>query len=693
MPLPSLPSLTDIQAELRRREDERRAAAVAKVRKKCASLAGFIREAWHVVEPGCDYKHGWHIDAICQHLEAVTDGRINRLLINVPPGSSKSLIVSVMWPAWEWGPRGLPHLRYLVTSFNEGPIKRDTRKCRDLILSDWYQTHWPEVRLVRTGEKSFANSATGAREGVAFGSLTSQRGDRFILDDPHSTDTAESDAERMTAERRFREGAVNRLNDQERSAIVVIMQRLHEGDISGVIKRLGMPYEHLCLPMEFEEDRWCKTSIGFKDPRTYDGELLDPVRFPPEAVERLKIDMGEYAYAAQYQQRPSPRAGGMIKPDKIEVIEARPARARWVRAWDLAGTKGGGDWTAGVLIGETPDGRVVIGDVIRIQGGPDEVVAAIVGAAKRDGKGVRISIPQDPGQAGKAQAQFLLRKLSGYIASASPESGDKLTRAGPIASQINVGNVMMVDGEWNAAFISEMRLFPFGRHDDQIDAMSRGYSALITDQTAGAFFDQDALLLAGSPLDPPVHCDAVFVTVASNTKTGKPGDAVSAVFWFFDRLASAFPLIVADWEIAQADGDVSGAWLASIMARADELSRAHGARSPVPSAFFDDSGTGAVLLQHAMRLGAASPIESRLTAMGKAERAISISGYVSSGRVKLSRLAFDKVAAFRGLTRNHLIGEIAAFRPGAPDDDLTQDTLLDAFCYGVAIGVGTPEGF
>jgi hypothetical protein len=111
-----------------------------------ARLAGFVREAWHVLEPEAKYVHNWHIDAICQHLEAVTDGRINRLLINVPPGSSKSLIVSVMWPAWEWGPCGRRSLRYLATAFNEGPVKRDTRKSRDLIASEWYGRLWPDVR-------------------------------------------------------------------------------------------------------------------------------------------------------------------------------------------------------------------------------------------------------------------------------------------------------------------------------------------------------------------------------------------------------------------------------------------------------------------------------------------------------------------------------------------------------------------
>ncbi len=308
----------------------------------------------------------WHLDAICAHLEAVTDGRINRLLINVPPGSSKSLIVSVMWPAWEWA-QGRRSLRYLTTSFNDGPVKRDTRKCRDLIASEWYRALYPEVVLTRTGETSFANSSTGSREGVAFGSLTSQRGDRLIIDDPHSTETAESVADRQTTTRRFREGALNRLNDQERSAIVVVMQRLHAEDVSGTILKLGMGYVHLCLPMEYEPERHCRTVIGFEDPRTTDGDLLDPVRFPRATVESLKSGMGSYAYAGQYQQRPTPREGGLFKRAWFEgkIIRQAPPGTRWVRHWDLASTKSvTAARTAGVKLGKAPDGSFIVGHVV-----------------------------------------------------------------------------------------------------------------------------------------------------------------------------------------------------------------------------------------------------------------------------------------------------------------------------------------
>lgn len=460
-----------------RRKLERDAVAI---RARCVTLAGFVREAWPILEPNAKLVWNWHLDAICDHLEAVTDGRITRLLINVPPGSSKSLICSVIWPAWEWA-SGRASLRYLTTAFNDVPVKRDTRKCRDLILSEWYQSLWPEIRLTRTGETSFANSATGTREGVAFGSLTSQRGDRLIIDDPHSVETAESQAERQTTTRRFREGALNRLNDQERSAIVVVMQRLHADDVSGTILKMGMDFVHLCLPMEFEPERACRTSIGFADPRTADGDLLDPVRFPREAVDSLKSGMGSYAYAGQYQQRPTPRDGGLFKRAWFEgkTIRQAPAGTRWVRHWDLAATKSAtAARTAGVKLGRAPDGSFIVGHVVKDQIEGPEVRKLIKATAETDGRDVVISLPQDPGQAGKVMARDMISMLAGYKAHAEPETGDKTTRAEPFSVQCEAGNVFIVEGDWNSDYLDELCLFPGGSFKDQVDASSGAFGRL-----------------------------------------------------------------------------------------------------------------------------------------------------------------------------------------------------------------------
>src|SRR6266576_2768922 len=203
----SIPPLEMWEIEKARRSTDKNAAGdIQSVREKCKRLRTFVEMAWPILEPTMRFIPGWHLDAICQHLEAVSNGRINRLLINVPPGCSKSIIVSVMWPAWEWGPMGLASLRYLSTSYSEYYAKRDARRMRDLISSEWYQRLWGDrVELVRSAEMSFANSATGKREAMPFASLTGGRGDRVIIDDPHSTEMAESDADRVRTTRIFRE--------------------------------------------------------------------------------------------------------------------------------------------------------------------------------------------------------------------------------------------------------------------------------------------------------------------------------------------------------------------------------------------------------------------------------------------------------------------------------------------------------
>ncbi|WP_244633204.1 phage terminase large subunit [Methylobacterium radiotolerans] len=476
--------LTAIRAEQARRSE---IAERERVRIRSASLAGFVQEAWHVLEPNQPYVHGWHIEALCAHLEAITHGHFlalgleNRLLINVPPGTMKSLVVSVFWPAWEWGPCGLAGLRYLTTSYKEDFVKRDARRMRDLVSSAWYRALWPHVALSRSGEISFANTATGSREGMPFASLTAGRGDRVIIDDPHSTETAESEPERERTLRIFRESVTTRLNDPGRSAIVVIMQRLHERDVSGEILRLGLGYVHLMLPMEFEPDRACRTPI-FADPRTLDGELLFPERFPRAVVERDKVPLGAYAVAGQFQQRPAPREGGLFDRAGFGIVDALPPIEKWVRAWDFAGTKNrpgaNPDWTVGVKMGRGADKRFYIADVVRVRETPGKVRQRLINTAGQDGAAVGIRIPKDAGQAGIAQAEDYVTALAGFIVSAVAPTGSKEVRAKPLSSQIEVGNVLLLRGSWNDAFLEELGMFPAGSHDDQVDAAADAFNEL-----------------------------------------------------------------------------------------------------------------------------------------------------------------------------------------------------------------------
>ena len=485
----ALPSLAQIRAEKERRAAERQRLDVGRnadaIRARCATLSGFVREAWHVLEPNNRYVHGFVIDAICEHLEAATKGQITRLLINVPPGMMKSLLVSVMWQAWEWGPLNRPSLRYVSTAHDDFIASRDTRRTRTLITSEWYQALFPNVgKLVRSAESSFENEHTGWREASAFGSMTGKRGDRLLIDDPHSTKMAESDAQRRESERVFREDVPSRINDSMRSVIAIIMQRIHVGDIAALAR--AQNYTILCLPMEFEASTRCVTKIGFVDPRQNEGDLLFPERFPREAVERDKMQMLAHAVAGQFQQRPVPREGGLFKRAWFDnkIIASAPNDCVWWRHWDLAASlkKPGAQnqaWTAGVKMGFSPSTqRYYVGHVTRLQAEGHEVRQTIKTMAVADGAEVRISLPQDPGQAGKVQAQDFVSQLAGWTVFAQPESGDKFARAEPFASQCQAGNVYLVQGEWITAYLDELCLFPSSAVKDQVDASSGAFGRL-----------------------------------------------------------------------------------------------------------------------------------------------------------------------------------------------------------------------
>jgi predicted phage terminase large subunit-like protein len=460
-------------------------------REACSrSLTTFIRRAWAVLEPGQPYVHGWHIDAMAEHLEAVTAGQITRLLINIPPGTMKSLMTGVLWPAWEWGPRGMAHQRFIGASHEATLATRDNLRMRRLIQSEWFQGLWPLAFTGDQNEKTyFENDRTGWRQSCAVKSMTGRRGDRVAWDDPHSVEDAHSKAALAEAERVFAETLPTRLNNPDRSAIVITMQRLHEADISGLILAHDLGYEHLCLPMEWEAPRKA-TSIGFVDPRTEVGELLFPARFPRAVVDRDKKVMGAYAVAGQLQQRPAPPGGEEFHPDMIGVIDALPAgRIRWCRGWDLGATEGAGSYTAGVKVGLLEDGRVVFADARREQFAVHKRDAFIKATAQQDGKGILQSLPQDPGQAGKTQVAGFAALLIGHECHFSTESGEKTVRARPLASQVNAGNAVMLRGAWNRDFTDELRTFPNGLYSDQVDAASRGFAALLQPQAkSGVFF-------------------------------------------------------------------------------------------------------------------------------------------------------------------------------------------------------------
>jgi predicted phage terminase large subunit-like protein len=461
------------------------------------SFREFVEQAWHVLEPGTPFVDGIHVEAICHHLQAVTEGKIRNLIINVPPGHAKSLLAAVFWPAWVWIDH--PQARWLFSSYREPLATRDSVKCRRLIESDWYQERWG-ARYQLSGDQNqksrFENTTTGYRVVVPMFSGTGERGDYVVVDDPHSVDQAESDVERRNAIEWWNGSMATRLNDFATGHKVVIQQRLHEADLTGDLLIKG-GYELLCLPAEFEPERRCSTSIGWSDPRQNFGDLLWPEKVTRTTLGELKVSLGSYRYAGQYQQRPAPAEGGIFKrlwwrywrpahldlppvqvrmPDgEVLSIQAVPVPASFdtmIQSWDMTFKDlATSDYVVGQVWGAVKADRFLL-DQRRDRMDMPTTKEAVKELSYRWPK-AGTKLVEDKAN-GPAVIQELRHDVAG-LTEVNPEGG-KIARAHAVSSQIESGNVYLPHpaiAPWVPAFIEEAAAFPTGRNDDQVDAMTQ----------------------------------------------------------------------------------------------------------------------------------------------------------------------------------------------------------------------------
>ena len=486
-------------------------------KRKCElSLAEFVKSAWHVIEPEQPYVHGWHIDFICAHLEAITRGEMlnddtyyNRLLTNVPPGTMKSLLVGVFWPAWEWGPQNMPSMRYVCASHSLELALRDSLRMRRLVSSEWYQGHWGDrVKLVgdQNAKGKFETTATGSRQACAFTGITGYRGDRVIIDDPHSVDDANSDAKRLSVTNLFKEAVTSRLNNPDKSAIVVVMQRLHELDVSGVILDGNMGYDHIMLPMRYDPLRAKPTMLGYEDPREEDGELLFPDRFPEHVVDRDEAAMGPYATAGQYAQSPEPRGGGIVqdswwqlwdRPEypPIEYIVASLDTAYTTKAendpsaltiWGVFG--GSSDSAATRMVDRYGRPMDVTRSIQSSSLGP--VPKAMMMYAWQDKlevhdltnkvadicKRMKVDVLLIENKAAGHSVAQEMRRLFGnedfVVQMYDPKTLDKVARLYSVQHIFSEGMVYAPNKDWAEMVIRQTSSFPRGKHDDLVDTVS-----------------------------------------------------------------------------------------------------------------------------------------------------------------------------------------------------------------------------
>lgn len=478
----------------------------------CATNLGrYIREAWPIVEPATELVSSWHIDCIAEHLEAVSAGELQRLIINVPPRTMKSLSAAVFWPSWDWLTR--PHLRWVFASYAGTLSQRDSMKMRRVIKSEGGREegtlferigYQGVLRLLHSdpwgltkdqdAKTKYETTATGMRLATSVDAMaTGEGGDRVVVDDPLSAKQARSEAERNNANTWWDETMTTRFNNSK-AAAVIVMQRLHEQDLTGHLLEKG-GWHHLCLPAEYEPQHQfvypasVKLPSGRKlpgDPRTEEGELLDPVRLGRERLAELLKDLASYGYAGQMQQRPAPAEGGMFKRHWWKRTNENPSVEKYIASWDMRfgdSEKAASSYVVGQVWGVAGADRYLVGQIRKRLS-----FTETLGAVRALNEWIPCSAKLVEKKAnGAAVIDTLKHEIPGLIP-IEPEGG-KEVRAAAVEPTVEAGNVYLPAGEFIPAppgwepttiddFIHEHAIFPNGAHDDQVDALSQALTWL-----------------------------------------------------------------------------------------------------------------------------------------------------------------------------------------------------------------------
>jgi predicted phage terminase large subunit-like protein len=430
-----------------------------------------------------DYEINWHHRVLAHTLDRVLSGELRRVICLMPPQNGKSELVSRRFPAYAFGRR--PDVRIVACSYSASLAQDMSRDVQKVMDTPEYKVLFPDTRLASPRDievKTQGQFQIVGRRGhyVAAGvdgPITGKSADIGIVDDPFKN-RAEADSET------YRDNVWNWFTSTFATrqfggdgAIIVVLTRWHEDDLAG--RLLKMSRENP------EAEQW--TVVEFPaisegplphDPRQV-GEALWPAKYSLEELRKRRITMGAYDWSSLYQQRPAPVGGGLFRREWFKVVEALPAQvARRVRGWDTAGTEGGGDHTVGVKISEAAS-MFYVEDVVRGQWGPGGVDKNIKLTAALDGKACGQREEKEGGSAGVAVVAARVKALAGYDYAGVQISGSKVTRCKPFRAQCEAGNVYLLRGAWNEAYIQELCGFPTATHDDQVDGSSCAFNSLL----------------------------------------------------------------------------------------------------------------------------------------------------------------------------------------------------------------------
>lgn len=475
------------------------------------NLYEFLRKGWKYIDPA-PWMDGWAIEAVAEHLQAVVDGQIKRLIINIPPRCGKSSCVSVALPAWTWsqrrvGPTSGPGVRFLYASYAQNLSMRDSVKSRRLIESPWYKALWQD-RFSLSGDQNtkhrFGNSRGGERLITSIGgTATGEGGDIIVIDDPNAANEVLSDATIESTLEWWNGTMSTRLNDPKTGAYIIIQQRLAEDDLTGhILSKDDGEWTHLMLPMRYEPDRCHVTQIGWKDPRTVPNELLWPERFGEKEVSNLERGLGKFRSAGQLQQRPEPAGGGIIKREWWQLWDQPtfPPMDYIIGYLDTAyTTKTQNDSSAltiwGVFTGDTKaqvtrmtdaSGRPIYMDRSYAEGSNKVMLMTawnermefheLVEKTAKTAKAMKIDLLLIENKAaGISVAQELRRLYSSEkfgVQLNDPGSTDKMARLYSVQHLFQEGMIYSPDREWSEMVITQVGQFPAGKHDDIVDTCS-----------------------------------------------------------------------------------------------------------------------------------------------------------------------------------------------------------------------------
>lgn len=500
------------------------------------SLTKFLKAAWRYIDPA-PFRNGWVIDALAEHLEAVVDGEIRRLLINIPPRCSKSSICSVAFPAWIWAqpydtPTSGPGVPLLFASYSHTLARRDSQRCRRLIRSPWYQRFWGDRFSIERDKDQvdrFGNTKQGERMITSVESgVTGEGGNIIVVDDPNNAREVLSEATIQTTNIDWWDGAMStRLNDAKTGAYVVVQQRLGERDLTGhIMAKEPGEWVHLMLPMEYEPARSFTTVIGWQDPRTEAGELLWPERFGFKEVRSIEKSLGKWKAAGQLQQRPQPAGGGIIKREwwnlwppegeptddtgRVFKVAPFPPMDYILASLDGAFTKDTmndpsaltiwGVFSSGVISRPTKtvmrDGSVISENLVYDQRAPavmlmhawqghlelHDLVQKVHGFCKHGPGGFYVDKllieNKGPGLSVAQEMRRLFRSSDYAVQLSDPRKVDKVARLYSVQNIFEEGLVWAPDRTWAEDVIAQCGTFPNAVHDDLVDTVSQAIKHL-----------------------------------------------------------------------------------------------------------------------------------------------------------------------------------------------------------------------